>query len=249
MSASPPKLASMPMPMPISPPRPSAPSVVDTLPLSEFSQFFHSESLPYPTITQHCYFLKLDIKRDYNAGLAIKDSPNFSTLATEIESELKTLLTIDESFKISLVHVQKDKFSSRRILLTIAMQTTMKFTAEKLEALLREHVRKEGKILSAKAYLRDLKVRKISRDEFEHLKSFGCNPCDTCGEFWKLLENFDFFFGIFSNFGIFWNFFRIFFSNFGIFLLNFEFFFWNFFFKFWNFLGNFPILNFSRKIF
>jgi hypothetical protein len=180
MSASPLKI---PMPMPMSSsPRPSAP--IDSYPLNEFSQFFKAENnLPYPTISQHCYYLKLDIKRDWNAGLAIKDSPVFSTLANEVENELKSLLTTDDGFKIFLVHAQKDKFSSRRILLTIIMQTTMKFTTEKLEALLREHIRKEEKIVNLRAYLRDLKVRKIQHDEFEHLKIYGCNPCDTCGKF------------------------------------------------------------------
>lgn len=181
MSASPQKV-SMPMPMSASSsPRPSAP--IDFLPLNEFSRFFKTEdNLPYPTISQHCYYLKLDIKRDWNAGLAIKDSPVFSALASEIESELRSLLTTDDSFKIMLVHAQKDKFSSRRILLTIIMQTTMKFTTEKLEALLREHITKEEKIVNLRAYLRDLKVRKIQHDEFEHLKTYGCNPCDTCGK-------------------------------------------------------------------
>lgn len=179
MSASPVKL-SMPMPL-TSSPQPSAP--FDSLPLNEFSRFFKTEdTLPYPTISHHCYYLKLDIKRDWHAGLAIKDSPTFSTLANEIESELKILLTTDDNFKISLVHAQKDKFSSRRILLTIVMQTTMKFTAEKLEALLREHVKKEEKIINVRAYLRDLKVRKIQHAEFEHLKTYGSNPCDVCSK-------------------------------------------------------------------
>lgn len=174
----------MPMPMPMtSSPQPTAP--IEASPLNEFSQFFRSEdansSLPYPTISQHFYFLKLDIKRDWHAGMAIKDSPVFMSLAKEIESELKTLLGSDESFKIFVVHAQKDRFSSRRILMTIIMQTLVKFDVEKLEKMLAKHVKKEEKIFEARAYPRDMKVRKIQVDEFEHLRTYGCNPCDTCG--------------------------------------------------------------------
>lgn len=177
----------MPMPMPMSsssPPQPTAP--IDATPLNDFSRFFKSEdansSLPYPTISQHCYFLKLDIKRDWHIGLANKDSPEFTSLANEIESELKGLLGSDESFKIFVVHAQKDRFSSKRILMTIVMQTLVKFDVDKLEKMLTKHVKREEKIIDARAYARDLKVRKIQADEFEHLKTYGCNPCDTCGE-------------------------------------------------------------------
>lgn len=182
----------MTMPMPhTSSPQPTAP--IDANPLNNFSQFFRSEdlnsSLPYPTISQHFYFLKLDIKRDWHAGMAIKDSPVLTSLANEIESELKNLLGTDETFKIFVVHAQKDRFSSRRILMTIVMQTLLRFDVEKLEKMLTKHMKKEEKIMEVRAYARDLKVKKIQSDEFEHLKNYGCNPCDICGEFGEIFRN------------------------------------------------------------
>ena len=181
----------MPMPMPTSSPiipsSPLLPSAPEFQP-NEFTQFFKAQdantSLPYPTTQQHCYYLRLDIKRDWNAEYASKDSQKFREMATEIENELKALLTVDSSFKIFLIHAQKDRWSHRRILLTFVMQTIVNFATEKFEKLLQKHVKKEEKILNARAYLRDLKVRKTSCAEYEHLMKFGCNPCAVCGEYY-----------------------------------------------------------------
>ncbi|KAG5667002.1 hypothetical protein PVAND_015005 [Polypedilum vanderplanki] len=187
----------IPMPMPITPPssraspkasstpKPSAPDI----PLNEFSQFFRDEftntSVPYPSVRLHCYYLKLDVKRDWNRGFALKDSANFLQFATEIEDELRTLLAVDESFKIQMVHAEKDKWSSRRILLTFVMQTMVNFGAEKFQKLLKEHIKKEAKITTTKAYLRDLKVRKTTNSEYDHMVIYGCNPCDVCDQILK----------------------------------------------------------------
>ncbi|CAG9811361.1 unnamed protein product [Chironomus riparius] len=182
----------MPMPMPTSSPTiptsPLLPSAPEFQP-NEFTQFFKVQdantSLPYPTIRQHCYYLRLDIKRDWNAEYASKDSQKFLELAAEVENELKVLLTVDSSFKIFLIHAQKDRWSHRRILLTFVMQTMVNFASEKFENLLREHVKKEEKIINERAYLRDLKVRKTSYAEYEHLVKFGCNPCTVCDQVLK----------------------------------------------------------------
>lgn len=187
----------MPMPMPTSSPIVPPSPVVPSSPLlpsapeiqpNQFTQFFKVEdastSLPYPTIRQHFFYIKLDIKRDWNAEYVSRDSQKFRELAVEIENELKTLLTVDDTFKIFMIHAQKDKFSTRRMLLTLVMQTVVKFGHEKFENLLREHIKSEEKILTTRAYLRDLKVRKIESEVFEHLVRYGCNPCAVCGEFY-----------------------------------------------------------------
>lgn len=174
----------IPMPMPSSPasPKPTAPDS----PPNEFTKFFTAENadtkLPYPTVRNNHYYLKLDIKREWNAGFAIKHSQMLSILEDEIEAELKSLLKVDDSFKIALVHAQKDRWSSRRILLTLAIQTLVNFSAEKFEAMLKQHIAKEEKIVTTRAYVRDLKLRKIAGSEYEHLIEYGCNPCAVCGE-------------------------------------------------------------------
>lgn len=167
------------LPVPSSPTHPESPS-------NQFTKFFKDEdantSLPYPTTRLNCFYLKLDIKRDWNVEYAAKDSQKFRELALELENELKTLLTADV-IKLNLVHVQKDRWSTRRILLTFVIQTMVKFDGGKLESLLREHIRGEEKILTTRAYVRDLKVRLVPNAEYEHLIVFGCNPCAVCGEF------------------------------------------------------------------
>ncbi|XP_070501481.1 uncharacterized protein [Chironomus tepperi] len=181
---------SMPMPSssPTIPSSPLLPTAPEFQP-NEFTQFFKVEdantSLPYPTTRQHCYYLRLDIKRDWNAEYASKDSQKFLEMATEVENELKALLTLDSSFKIFLIHAQKDRWSHRRILLTFVMQTMVNFASEKFESLLRQHVKTEEKIINTRAYLRDLKVRKTSNAEYEHLVKFGCNPCAVCDQVLK----------------------------------------------------------------
>jgi transposase len=181
---------SMPMPMPTSTPiipsSPLLPSAPEFQP-NQFTQFFKAEdantSLPYPTTRLNCYYLRLDIKRDWHADYASKTSQKFLEMAGELENELKELLTVDSSFKLFLVHAVKDKWSHRRILLTFVMQTMVNFASEKFEELLKKHVKIEEKILYTRAFLRDFKVRKIDVHVYEHLVKFGCNPCTVCGEF------------------------------------------------------------------